>query len=268
MGAGGPPFAYFAAAGIDDFNHDEVRALAERLAGARVPVRLAVFAGPHAWPPTDVCGDALAWLTMRAMRDGLVPPDSAWIEARLRDELSRAGALDSSGKWEEASRLYAAIARDYSPAPQSVDAGGRAAAIESREPMRRLRARMRELAEQEREQAVDVQAGLLWLRTQRDAPRAGELATRLGVPALLRRAAAGDSLEAPSARRSLARIEALASFYEPRWYVTRGDLEKAARLLEVAASIAPLRGEACDELDALRRRAPKAVGHGLDGQCR
>ena len=265
---GDSTFAYFAAAGTDDFNNEEVRALAERLDAARVPNRLAVFRGPHEWPPASVCGEALDWLTLRAMRAGLAPKDSAWIVRRLDTELALAGTLESRGQWKEASRLYSAIARDYAPSPRAEDAHRRAAAIESREPMRRLRVRMRELAERSAQRAVDVQAALLWYRTRKDAPSAGDLADRLGLSTLRREMNAGDSLEAPSARRMLGRIAALVSFYEPRAYLERGSFEKAARMLEVAASIAPLRGEACAQVAELRRRAPEVKSAVLDAQCR
>jgi hypothetical protein len=81
-------------------------------------------------------------------------------------------------------------------------------------------------------------------------------------------ATSGDSLEAPAARRTLARISALVSFYEPRAYLERASLDKAARMLEVAASIAPLRGDACAQVTELRRRAPAMKSEVLDAQCR
>jgi len=266
--AGDSTFAYVAAAGTDDFNYEEVRALADRLGAARVPSRLAVFRGPHEWPPASVCSDALEWLTLRAMRAGLAPKDSAWIAARLDAELRLANELEAGGRWDEASRLFFSIARDYSPSPRIEDAARRAAAIESREPMRRLRTRMRALAERSAERGVDVQTALLWYRTGKDAPPASALAERLGLATLRQEMSTGDSLEAPAARRMLYRIAALVSFYEPRAYLARGDFARAARMLEVAASIAPLRGEACAQVAELRRRAPIVKSAVLDAQCR
>jgi predicted esterase len=266
--AGDSTFAYVAAAGTDDFNYEEVRALAAKLDAARVPNRLAIFRGPHQWPPASVCGDALDWLTLRAMRAGLAPKDSAWIAAHLAADLATANTLESRGQWDEASRLYAVIARDYDPSPRTADAARRATAIESREPMRRLRARVRELAERSAQREVNVQAALLWYRSRKEVPSAGELAERLQLATLRREMSAGDSLEAPAARRMLERISALVSFYEPRALLARGSFEKAARMLDVAASIAPLRGDACAEVAELRRRAPAVKGEVLDAQCR
>jgi hypothetical protein len=134
--------------------------------------------------------------------------------------------------------------------------------------MRRLRVRMRELAERSAQRAVDTQAALLWYRSKTDAPSAGELTERLGLSTLRQEMNAGDSLEAPAARRMLGRIAALVSFYEPRAFLERGSFEKAARMLEVAASIAPLRGDACAEVEELRRRAPTVKSGVLDAQCR
>ena len=265
--AGDSAFAYFAAAGTEDFNHDEVRALASRLVSARVPTRLAVFDGPHEWPPASVCADAVEWLTLRAMRSGRAVRDSAWIAARLDAELATAGTLEASGRWEAASRLYASIARDHAPSSRAEEAARRAAAIEAREPMRRLRATMRELAEREMQRAVDVQGALVWYRALREAPTAPALAERLEVSALLREAGANDSLAAPSARRQMARIGAFVTFYEPRELIARGSYAKAARMLEVGASLGPLGGDACRLVGELRRRAPALVSPALDAQC-
>jgi len=266
--AGDSTFAYFAATGTDDFNNEEVRALAERLDAAHVVNRLAVFDGPHEWPPASVCGDALDWLTLRAMRAGLAPRDSAWIARRLDRELGSASDLEARGRLEEASRLYSAIARDYGPSSRTEDAARRAAAIEAREPMRRLRARMRELAERSAQREVDVQAALLWFRSRKETPSAGELAERLQLSTLRQETNSGDSLAAPAARRMLNRISALVSFYEPRAYLARASFDKAARMLEVAATIAPLRGEVCAEVAEVRRRAPGVKSEVLDAQCR
>ncbi|HKP15434.1 MAG TPA: hypothetical protein VJT85_05195, partial [Gemmatimonadaceae bacterium] len=142
-----------------------------------------------------------------------------------------------------------------------------AAAIESREPMRRLRVRMREIAERESQRGVDVQAALLWYRTQKDAPSAGALAERLQLPTLRREESGSDSLAAPSARRQLGRILALVSFYEPRAFLARASFDRAAHMLEVAASIGKLNGDACALLAELRRRAPTMKSAVLDGQC-
>lgn len=265
---GDSTFAYFAVAGTDDFNYEEVRALSIRLHEARVPYRLAIFDGPHDWPPSSVCTDALEWLALRAMRGGLVAKDSAWIARRLDAELALANDMEARGRWEAASRLYSAIARDYLPSPRADEAGRLARAIETREPMRRLRARMREVAERESQRDVVVQNVLLWYRTRIPAPPASELAERLQLATLRREAAAGDSVEAPSARRQVARIFALVSFYEPRTYLGRGSSDKAARMLEVAASIGPLRGDACALVGELRRRAPTIRSMVLDESCR
>jgi dienelactone hydrolase len=265
---GDSTFAYFAVTGTDDFNNEEVRALAERLDAAHVPNRLAIFDGPHQWPPASVCGDALDWMTLRAMRGGLAPIDTAWMAKRLDAELASASDLEARGRLEEASRLFSTIARDYAPSARAEDASRRAATIESREPVRRLRARMRELAARSAQRGIDAQAALLWFRTGRDAPLAAALAERLQLPTLRQEMSIGDSLEAPAARRALSRISALVSFYEPRAYLGRGDLTRATRMLEVATSIAPLRGEACDQVAELRRRAPAMKSAVLDAQCR
>jgi predicted esterase len=88
--AGDSTFGYFGAAGTRDFNYEEVLAMGDRFRTTRAPFRVAVFDGPHSWPPASICGDALDWLELRAMRGGLRATDSAWVRSRLENDLARA----------------------------------------------------------------------------------------------------------------------------------------------------------------------------------
>src|SRR6266581_4366383 len=122
-------FAYFGSAGTQDFNYEEVFAMADRFGTTRVPFRVVAFDGPHSWPPPDLCGDALEWLELRAMLGGLRTMDSGWVHARLAGEIARAAELERGGRWAEALRLDDAIAHDYAQWPEAGDAAARAAAL-------------------------------------------------------------------------------------------------------------------------------------------
>jgi dienelactone hydrolase len=250
-------FAYFAATGETDFNHDEVVGAAERLRSAKVPFRLSIFPGPHSWPPSEICGAALEWFTLRAMRGGLQPTDSSWLAAHLTDELAAAEASEKAGRWSDAARLYAAISRDYPPSTRTETAQTATASIEKRSEYVAWLRRTKELMDRDQRQAQELPQILQWFRTARQVPSADELADRLRLEDLRRQSTQGDSLVAPAATRIIARTLAVLSFYEPRTLIAAGDFARARRVLEVAARYVPLRGESCALLNEVNRRDPR-----------
>src|SRR5207237_8907775 len=118
-------FASFGAAGTRDFNYEEVLALGERFRRTRVPYRVVTFEGPHSWPPSDLCGDALDWLELRAMLGGLRTMDSGWVHARLAADVARAAELERLGRREEARRRDAGSVRAYARRPRGSAAARR-----------------------------------------------------------------------------------------------------------------------------------------------
>jgi predicted esterase len=260
-------FAYFGAAGTRDFNYEEVRALGERFRTTRVPFRVAVFDGPHDWPPAALCGEALEWLELRAMLGGLRAVDSGWVRARLAAELARAAELERLGRWDEALRLDEAIARDYARWSEASEAATRAAALRASPVMARYETEARRLAERDARQGADLLKVLSWARSQRDPPAAPTLTRKLRVAALQRTAERGDSLEAASARRLLARIFVFLSFYVPRADLAEGAAARALRMLEAAVTIAPIQGEGCALLREALVAATAEQRVRLAGQC-
>jgi len=265
--AGDSTFAYVGTAGTRDFNYEEVLAMAGRFQRTRVPYRVVTFEGPHSWPPADVCGDALDWLELRAMLGGLRPMDSSWARARLEADAARAAELERTGRWVEALRLDDAIVRDGARWPEGGAAAGRAAALRRSPAVTRYEAEARRVAERDQQQGLALPRLFAWARSQRDPPPLESLVAKLGIAALQRTVERGDSLEAASARRLLARLWVNLAFYEPRAYLATGSPDRALRMLEAAASIGPIEGEAC----ALLRQALTATSAArparLAGQC-
>jgi len=265
--AGDSTFAYFGAAGTRDFNYEEVLAMAGRFQRTRVPYRVVTFAGPHSWPPADVCGDALDWLELRAMLGGLRPMDSSWARARLEADAARAAELERTGRWVEALRLDDAIVRDGARWPEGGAAAGRAAALRRSPAVTRYEAEARRLAERDQQQGLALPQLFAWARSQRDPPPLESLVAKLGIVALQRTVERGDSLEAGSVRRLLARLWVNLAFYEPRAYLATGSPDRALRMLEAAASIGPIEGEACALLrQALAATSPERPAR-LVGEC-
>jgi predicted esterase len=265
--AGDSTFAYFGSAGTRDFNYEEVLALAERFRTTRVPFRVMPFEGPHSWPPADVCGDALDWLELRAMLGGLRMVDSGWARARLADDVARAAELERSGRWADAFRLDDAIARDYARWPEASDAAAKAAALRRSPVLTKYEVEARRLAERDLRQGVELPKIFAWARAQRESPTLDALADKLRIAELQRTVDRGDSLEAASARRLLARVFVNLAFYEPRAYLANGAASRALRMLEAAATIAPIQGEGCGLLHDALNAATAEQRERLAGQC-
>jgi len=265
--AGDSTFAYFGAAGTRDFNYEEVLAMAGRFQRTRVPYRVVTFEGPHSWPPADVCGDALDWLELRAMLGGLRPMDSSWARARLEADVARAAELERAGRWVEALRLDDAIVRDGARWTVAGVAAERAAALRATRAVARYEAEARRLAERDQQQGLGLPQIFSWARSQRSPPPLDALIAKLRIAELQRTVERGDSLEAASARRLLARVRVNLAFYEPRAYLATGSPDRAVRMLEAAATIGPIEGEACALLRDALRAATEEQRARLAGQC-
>ena len=265
--AGDSTFGYFGSAGTRDFNYEEVLAMGDRFRTTRVPFRVVAFDGPHGWPPPAVCGDALDWLELRAMLGGLRAIDSAWVRQRLAGELARAAELDRVGRWAEALRLDEAIARDYEKWPEAGGAAGRVATLRRSPVVAKYEVEAHRLAERDLRQGVELPKIFAWARSQQEPPSLETLARKLRIAELARTAERGDSLEAASARRLLARVHVNLVFYEPRAYLAGGSASRALRMLEAAATIGPIQGEACGLLREALGVATPDQRERLAGQC-
>ncbi|HEY6331402.1 MAG TPA: hypothetical protein VI756_18900 [Blastocatellia bacterium] len=104
------PFPFFATAGTEDFNYPEMYNLAETLTASGSANHLAVFDGPHSWPPPEVCTEALEWMQLQAMRSGRREKDPALIHSIERKWVERANALDAGARKYEAFRAYTELA--------------------------------------------------------------------------------------------------------------------------------------------------------------
>ena len=265
--AGDSSFGYFGAAGTRDFNYEEVFALAERFGVTRVPYRVVAFEGPHSWPPAAICGAALEWLELRAMVGGLRATDSAWVRARLEAELAHAAELEGVGRREEALRLNEAISRDYARWPAAGPAAARAADLRRDPAVLRYEREAHRLADRDQRQGLELLKTLEWERSLRESPPLESLMRRLHIAELQRTVERGDSLEAASARRLLARIHVWLAFYQPRAYLAGGAPARAARMFEVAVAIGPIQGEGCTLLHQALGAATPEQQQRLAGQC-
>lgn len=201
--------AVFLTAGVRDFNRLEIFDLESSLRSLSAACRFRSFDGEHDWAPADVCREALEWMDLRAMRDGLRPLDRAVLETASAKRLERARKLESQGLTIEAERAYREVKEDF---PDSDAAGP---AEESAERLRGsdsyVRALRSEAKLRERERA---RLKFFWelirelARPREDPSEAFYLQSQFGVNKLLQDARrAEDAGERDLAYRLLAWLE-------------------------------------------------------------
>jgi predicted esterase len=258
------PFVYFGAVGNLDFNYREMRQLEDTLASLGGPHRLAVYDGPHSWPPEDVCLRAVEWMELAAMRKGSRPRDAALAEEGARREAAAAAALEAAGKRGEALARYRELVTDFDGL---ADVAAARAAVERLEKDGAARRELDDQAKLERreEKTFEELAGKLLeaLRAEDPIP-ATRVAQELRIPSLLHAAASEKESEKLSAKRILAGLFVQTAFYLPRDYLARRDARRAALCAALSAEIRPDRAAevyydfACLQAQAGERRGALA----------
>lgn len=106
-------FLFFGVAGVDDFNHAELKSLEEPLTKAGISNRILTFDGRHEWPPVSVATAAVEWMEVRAIKAGKRPRDDGFISAMWERLLSDAKTLEESKNYYEAYQLYLDLAESF-----------------------------------------------------------------------------------------------------------------------------------------------------------
>jgi hypothetical protein len=133
--------------------------------------------------------------------------------------------------------------------------------------MTRYETEAHRLAEADLRQGVELPKIFAWARSQRAPPALEVLAGKLHIADLQRRVERGDSVDAASARRLLARVWVNLAFYEPRAYLAARAPDRALRMLETAVTIGPIQGEGCGLLREALEAATAEQRERLRGQC-
>jgi predicted esterase len=264
--------AWFGTAGRADFNFIHIQAMHDRVARAGMPHRVAFFEGGHQWLPPALASRALGWLEIRAMRDGLRPPDRELAQAVMKDELAYARELDSKGKVTDEYRTYESIAMDFEGVVDTTEAITARAALEKDARLRSAQT-LEDRADARERSTVNALTKTLGVLYESELPLPAQLLASLGVKNL-RKAAEGQGYEAESATRILEVLAVRTSFYIPREFEARKQYDRAALALEIATALYPDRPRPWLELAANRTlldqkgRAIAALEHAIDAGLR
>jgi pimeloyl-ACP methyl ester carboxylesterase len=199
-----PAFAWFGAAGHNDFNFIEVKSIDARLARAGGAHRVEFFDGGHQWPPTDVTMRAFGWMEILAMKEGRRPRDADLAGTILAADTARARALEDPGLLTEAWRSYESIAASYSGIVDVSDAERTRKAIEGDGRWKSSR-KLEDHADNRERDQMDSVGRVLSRLAAGDPLTIPELRRQLNIDSLLK-TARGDGYDAASAKRSLALV--------------------------------------------------------------
>jgi predicted esterase len=255
--------AFYGASGRQDFNYDEMRSMDALLDTLEVPHRVTYFAGRHEWPPESILGAAVEWIDLQAMRRGLRGHDTAWVGQLAQRHLAAARALVANGSLADALEAYQAVGEDFPDLAVAREAGDAASTLAARADVQRAVARRGELlyASARYRALLDLAVGTL--NARQSHPSARDLARLLAIDSLKKEAAQspGDAVDA--AQRLLEFAFVISSFYQPRYYLERGDTERALIVLDLASMIDPSHPRIC-----VQRALARAVGRDDKGTIR
>lgn len=230
-------FAYFATAGVEDFNYGEVRRLVPALRQRQATFRVVIFEGGHEWAPAEVMTEAVAWLELQAMRREVRPRDEAFLEEQLRLRRER---LPPRGL-ARCEALHELLA-DFADVEELA---------ELRRELEQLDSSAEVRAEEAAERTEAVQE-LALIQSLADAARLNDSRRRELVGRLRDRAnGAKDPAERLYVRRALIGFSSTAR-ETARDFAARGDTREAIALLEVATLAQPRRAGLRFELARVR----------------
>ncbi len=233
------PFAYFGITSDHDFNFREMRELRHALQQLGAVHNFGVFEGPHGWAPQALSGQAVAWLELIAMRDGLAPHRDEFIDAQLAAARARAEQAEAGGDWLAAYEAFDQAARDFDRLRDVSTLRAKADALAERGEVRSLRDRERKLLRDERQYRESIQRWLNQVAARSTPMPAKRSMVMLQIASLQEDAAGSDRQAAQSAQRRLETIFVQTAFYLPSAYRERQDLERAQAVLELATRIKP-----------------------------
>ncbi len=251
IGAGGgfpfdrPPsratsFAFFATLGDKDFNWYELHGLDATLAGLGLPHRLATFDGVHQWPPAPVATQAIEWLELRAMKDGLREKDPALLARWLAARTEAARALSAENSPTDRADAYLAwrdLVDDFSGLKGTAAAAAEAAALGAEKIVQTELAAREKRDRRDRDTIERARQLLASVPAEEASSSLGRLLAALRIKELRKNAAGDDPAERLSAERLLAQIEVQTGFYLPRALMEQKDWARSALFLEIATTI-------------------------------
>ncbi|HSE40946.1 MAG TPA: tetratricopeptide repeat protein, partial [Acidobacteriota bacterium] len=235
------PFAYYATIGNLDFNYLEIRALIPKLKEAGIPFHVRVFDGEHQWPPSEVATEAIEWMEVRAMKDGLHEKNPALIEQLFNQRLKQAQNLASSGNLNEVADEYQTIATDFQSLRDTSSVSAELTKLNADEKVQKMHKAesQRDLLDQQfRQKLASVNKSIQ--DSSKPVPTKEKVFAFLEIESLKKTAKEAPSKEERlHAQRLLELVCVQHGFYMARNFMEYGDYTRAELMFSVAAEIHP-----------------------------
>jgi hypothetical protein len=263
--SGGPAPVFFGTVGNTDFNYEELVGVDSALDRTSVRHHVAIFDGPHSWPPDALMREGVEWFELQAMRTGIRPVDTAWIDSLYQARLEAGRALESKGDAFGAWQRYRLTVGDFDGLHES------AAAAESAARLQREKAVQDALKQQRRNVTLSgqyltaVRKYVAKVRASTEPPDLQSSLKALKIRELEREAAqATDSLAVQAVRRLLSYAFLVMASYESSEAFRANNPARALALLDVADAIRPGSPGVCDR----RKRAMAMLGQDTSAAAR
>jgi dienelactone hydrolase len=254
------PFAFFGAAGEEEFNYEPTRELDNTAARLGAPHRFESFPGPHAWMPAELALEAVEWMEIQAMSSGKRPKDPGLIAELYEKDLDRARQLEDEGEALKAQRRYDAIARTFEGLLDVEEVAGRAAALAKSPEVKKAKSAEDSARRYQRARLLQIGNALSRFKAPTDTAGqptimdTGRLEAELRLPGLLK-TAQEETAKGLAARRALNSLSSQLGFYLPREFFQIRDYERAAVVLQLATRIGPPRPFVLYNLAAAQARS-------------
>ncbi len=233
--------AFFGLVGETDFNYYDMQKLASQLDIEGIPNRLVPFPGGHQWPPAELCAEALDWMQLQAMRNGLLQAENGFLEGYLQRELSRSRIAEGEGRSADAYQTLLDLTQDLAGLIDLFKVRGDLERLIS---SKAVRAQLKKREREARKADQSVQLGFRVLDRIRharrdDLPPLRDLVFEMRIRPLRKKAEGKDVEERLAAQRVLESLFVQLSFYLPRDFKQAEDYAGAQLSLQLAAEIKP-----------------------------
>jgi len=112
---------YIGLVGNKDMNYLEMFDMEEYMTSIGLSNSLRIFEDGHRWPPPEVMLDAVEWIELEAIKSGLQPVDSGFIDMLFEKRMLQTMALIDSGDVVEATHQYKNIIRTFGDISDKAD---------------------------------------------------------------------------------------------------------------------------------------------------
>lgn len=254
---GGPAPVFFGTIGNADFNYEELIGIDSVLDRTTVRHHVAVFSGPHSWPPEPLMLEGVEWFELQAMRTGLRPAEPAWIDSLYGARLALGRSLEAAGDSFAAWQRYRLTVGDFNGVHDTSAAAEQAARLQRTEPVKAALEQQRGNVTRSGKYLAAVRKYVAKVRASKDPPDVPGSLEQLKIRQLEREAAAEtDTLRAQAVRRLLSYVFLVLASYESSDALRENNPARALALLDVADAIRPGSRSVCEK----RKRAMGMLG--------